>query len=369
MLKSWFIIIPFVISFGNIYSQQNNFINIPYRYNKLWGYCDTLGNILIAPKYDSVLPGYPGDFLYVYKGKKQSMLDANGKLLIASFDTCGHFGERNGLQYLSKEVYNFWVINNGKAGVINTKGDTVVPLIYDKLYYTRDYNLRKTTVVGKLDDTYYLISFSDKEMVKTTSPSYNALTVWELDLDTPPDLEKIDLAYGFLEMDHMLDSVKLKFQFDSMVKISSSDFQYDEGEFPFYKVYKGKKVGLWNKDHYIAPQYDDIVRFNPLNKSIIVRRGAKYGAADSQGKLILPCVYDEIRHYSPWSSVFITRVADKYGARVPGSFYPKIKDQYENLTLSYTIDVSKDRFFHVFKVRKNGNDGYVGENGSEYFKD
>jgi len=34
-----------------------------------------------------------------------------------------------------------------------------------------------------------------------------------------------------------------------------------------------------------------------------------------------------------------------------------------------TIDVSKDRFFHVFKVRKNGNDGYVGENGSEYFKD
>ncbi len=369
MLKSWFIIISFVISFGNSYSQHKNFINIPYRYKKLWGYCDTLGRIQVAPKYDSVLPGYPGDFLYVYKGKKQSMLDANGKLIITSFDTYGHFGVRNGLQYLSKEVYNFWVINNGRAGVINTKGDTVVPLIYDKLYYNNDYNLRKTTVIGKLKDTYYLISFSDKEVVKITSPSYKALTVGELDLDTPPDLEKIDQAYGFLEMDHMLDSVKLKFQFDSMVKISSSDFQYDEGEFPFYKVYKGKKVGLWNKDHYVAPQYDDIVRFNPLNKSIIVRRGAKYGAADSQGKLILPCVYDEIRHYSTWSSVFITRVGNKYGAAVPGSIYPKIKNRYEKISLSAVVDISENRVFSVFKVKLNGKDGYVGENGIEYFKD
>ena len=357
--------------YSSIYAQQSaksDLILVPYRLKNLWGYCDTSGKILIQPKFDSVSLANRGDFLFVSKRKKKFMLNLKGKVLFGPFDTCGHFGQGNGMPYSDKEVYNFWLLNDGKAGILNTSGDTIVPIIYDELYYSLDYLQRKSKVVGKIGNTNYLISLSDKEVVETPHPYKRA--VWEWNPDRPPDREKgFHVESGFSQMAYMLDSVKLKYRFDSMVKITSLAFQYGEGDLPFFKVYRNRKVGLWNTDIFVDPQYDDVLNLQLQNNTIVVKRGRKYGAANIHGKLIIPFLYDELIHASAWSSTFITRVGNKYGAAIPGGVYTTIKNQYEKLSLSNAIDAGKNRYFCIFKVKKNGMEGYVGENGIEYFKD
>ena len=70
------------------FAQSYNYrLLIPYRENKLWGYCDTLGNIKIKPAYDSVtfFTEY-ADVSKVFVNKKESIIDTEGKLLLPFFD-------------------------------------------------------------------------------------------------------------------------------------------------------------------------------------------------------------------------------------------------------------------------------------------
>ena len=79
--------------------------------------------VLIEPIYENLYSLY-SDFVYIVDFKndiyKYKLADKYGKIITPEYDEIGHLSE--GMIYVQK---------NGKFGFVNTKGELVVPLIYD----------------------------------------------------------------------------------------------------------------------------------------------------------------------------------------------------------------------------------------------
>ena len=87
------------------WSQQQKFL-VPYRHKNLWGFCDTLGNVVIAPAYDST--GFVTSYFTspglgkIYSKKKEGIISISGKVLIPPvYDKVDYV---SGFNYF--EVYN-----------------------------------------------------------------------------------------------------------------------------------------------------------------------------------------------------------------------------------------------------------------------
>jgi hypothetical protein len=65
---------------SNVFSQD---IAVAYRNGSLWGYADTLGNVIIEPVYDEVIKGWtPVTALLVAKNKKWGVVSKKGKIVV-----------------------------------------------------------------------------------------------------------------------------------------------------------------------------------------------------------------------------------------------------------------------------------------------
>ena len=107
---------------------------IPYQENEKFGFKDSIGNVVIAPKYDRVesfhkgfAPVNIGGSYFVtewgytaFKGGKWGFIDQTGKEITPiKYDVLGQFKDGRALVEL-----------NRKFGYIDTTGKEVVPIIY-----------------------------------------------------------------------------------------------------------------------------------------------------------------------------------------------------------------------------------------------
>src|SRR5881392_2992116 len=98
-MKRKYFLLALSISPLFIWSQQQKFL-IPYRQKNLWGFCDTLGKVMIEPVYDStgfVSPYYTIPRLgKIYSGGKEGMISFAGKVLVpALYDKVDYYPELN----------------------------------------------------------------------------------------------------------------------------------------------------------------------------------------------------------------------------------------------------------------------------------
>lgn len=174
-------LISFLLLFSFITVQASDKVLIPYRSEKLWGFADTSGEIIIKPIYDKVEwfhyePLLKGKMVYcsfVNKGNDYFFIDAKGKKITPHPDYSSEVQEAylitstmsdfkdifpRGYEYdHSTENYGFintdklvlfpfiyeeayWVQygygcfkKDGKMGVVNTKGEVIVPFNYEEL--------------------------------------------------------------------------------------------------------------------------------------------------------------------------------------------------------------------------------------------
>ncbi|MBK6526856.1 MAG: WG repeat-containing protein [Crocinitomicaceae bacterium] len=118
-VKLFFVIAILLFKTSFIFSQENE-IAMPYLKGDMYGYGNSKGEIVIEPKYDYVLL-FENGYAMVRLDNKWGLIKQNGQVLfepiakqISPFDS-------NGLAE---------VIVENKSGVINTKGDWVVPREY-----------------------------------------------------------------------------------------------------------------------------------------------------------------------------------------------------------------------------------------------
>lgn len=278
-----------------------------YKY-KRYGCMDMSGKIIMPIQYTSLLP-VGGELLiaeYVEKahGLKRALINKKGKEITAySYDGLVPIGNRANNYFCGKK--------DGKVGIIDRGGKTVIPFEYDEIYdfydgyksydgfTSKDYNgfrpmkfFRYFSKEKEYDDAFYLIKDGNGIVVNLTLKNNSPNVKHE---DTPFDYQRIKRngKYGFVNC----YGEEIPCQYQDAAKLFSDDLA---------AVVQNDKVGFIDKKgNLVIPfQYDYSTSVlkdtdGPLATLYIfsegyacVKKGKKYGFIDKQGNTVIPFVYD-----------------------------------------------------------------------------
>ncbi len=100
----------------------------PKQEKSKWGYADNFGEFIIQPRYDSAKKFYDG-FAYVMKNNKVGLLNRKGDLLIPTEYDRILYDET--LQFKEQPIP---VVKNGKFGFINKRNKVIIPFQYSDAF-------------------------------------------------------------------------------------------------------------------------------------------------------------------------------------------------------------------------------------------
>lgn len=381
---------------------------IPYNINGEWGYSDTLGDIVCVPRFDSVsfFEVWHNSHAIIKKGGKFGIIDKDFNLSVEP-----KYKFLKGTNCCPKEDINFFQVGNGKKwGVDGSSGKRIIPIKYDDINFNyltfgliavekkkrfalftlngekfTDFKFKSfapgffgggdfNDLMGEADDGYYLIK-SDKTVIPAPEMP-NSFAVNLTDLNTR-DVNKLTEEERSNYIKRSLE-IKDKFGVDSVYldrPLCRSPFK---GDFLFVLVSKKDKKGIWDvkRDVVNFNEYDDIVAIRTYNKKIgqkygfnelwYVQKNGKWGVVNENGGIQIPFDYDGFGKIS--DSFAETKLNGKSGAIIYFTYYPPIACKYDSIDFFKQLEVTKEWGFGLYKVTLNGNFGYVGENGVEFFK-
>ena len=151
------------------------------------------------------------------------------------------------------------VYTNGKWGVINSKGETVLAPSYDEMVQVP--NKTKKVFVCTYDVDY-------------NSENYKSKAVNEKNESLFSQYEKVDVFQNFDENNNIIN------------------------EEDILRVYKDGKYGIIDLDgkEILPCEYDEIYSLNGVKNSIVTVRGGKKGLVDSKGNIIISNEYKNIKN-------------------------------------------------------------------------
>jgi hypothetical protein len=162
----------------------------------------------------------------------------------------------------------------------------------------------------------------------------------------------------------------LPFEF-SEGKITESSIEWIDADIWGEEKRRQKRVIKWNQDdgtifthRYRGDKIQTKYGFSSLS---LVRKNGLLGVVDNNGKVILDFKYDEIIFDEYFSRADLYKNG-KMGLKIIFTHYPTIAPKYDKLTTyERSLRVTKSWSFSYCKIKLNGQYGYVGENGVEYF--
>lgn len=395
---------------------------IPYREGNLWGYCDTSGQVLLSPRYDSVgfYDGWYCEGAVFKKDGLYGVLDYDFDEMITGYDASPGLPVKNDRYAI--------VTKNSRIGVVNTDNHAFIPIEFDSVsfeyldfwnivtrqngkfgLYGRDGELRATPqfdevlpayyfqevyklagMVGRKKDTWYHIHADGKQTVVTTlTRRASRQPVVDKKQFDATHRDKISPAEK-----QRLQSLEpeLKSKYGTSKILYNRAVGFSGRRYEYVLVQKNKKVALLNinsgKIHsaffddiieVIGNGFDEIrevmegeeVRQNQRPKYpsevLLVREGKKYGMVSPKGQEVLPFVYDGFSEIS--DQTIVTHQKNKKGIIHLLTQYPPLPCRYDDIQYHKSLPVNKTWNFAIYRVNNTGRAGYVGENGVEYFKD
>ncbi|MCE3294541.1 MAG: hypothetical protein K0R65_255 [Crocinitomicaceae bacterium] len=201
---------------------------------KKWGMINFIGDTLVPLKYDKIRPyEFNGDnsfLLEVSNKKKKGLYDLyQGELIPPKYSEISRLGDYD-------IMYNLFAVKTGdKYGVVNINGQELLPAAYDEVTVLYDYG------------TYVVATKGKKKVAFSTQYDQQ-----------PQKLQEYDFLAG------------------------GKGYVNKENGFDVYN--------LANAEFEKTVPMDELV-LNGNMFNIIVRNG-KFGAADFEGKELVPCVYD-----------------------------------------------------------------------------
>jgi len=326
-----------------------------------WGCIDTKGNEVIPIKYSDIVSHRMVSLLFVSKNNKWAIFNHQGEqcsefIYDEIYGTYKNFDYHNskylfkGLllvrkgnqyRYLNRNLeividfgyyskaepiteYGFAIVKKGNYGIINSKGDLVMPCIYPKIEHPRkeyqgfydEFYIYKNGEVGLLsreakpitDITYtsfecdysydngnYHILFVARKNNKCGLIGSNGEIIMPIEYDEIGKFESNSCAiakknglYGIINNN---GKVKIPFEYTSI-----TTYHLDDN----YVVEKNGKYGIIKKeplDTIIPLDYDDLEVCFYDETHFIVNKSGKYGIIDNNLKIIVPFEYDKISNW------------------------------------------------------------------------
>jgi hypothetical protein len=185
--KTKYIIILFCLNFSFLFSQQVEFFETSSLNEKQfkvlldhkWGVADSLKNIIIPPKYEYIYAKSENLYMFQYNKKIGFVNEKGFEVIKAVYDTIQNkhgncfaiekYNDSNTTNYVLIGINNNRGFNEGncvvsinsKYGFINSKGQVVIPLMYE---YADDFN--NNLAIVKLNSKFGLINKKGKIVLK-----------------------------------------------------------------------------------------------------------------------------------------------------------------------------------------------------------
>ncbi|MFT3903269.1 MAG: WG repeat-containing protein [Niabella sp.] len=172
--------------------------------------------------------------------------------------------------------YSLDVKQNGKWGIIDLLGTTLLPIKYDTIARLGNYRL----AMGRKEPTIYFPAYSDNFMPKTLE--YDEISLNGYNYFMVKKNNKVGLINNIFE-------IVIPTEFDNVVQTDNST--------QIIVIRNGRK-GIFDLERQtllIAPQYDNIANFRAGSGNFYLTRiKNKYGLLDAKGTLIAPVEHDYI---------------------------------------------------------------------------
>lgn len=313
----------------NAGSNPNNLIKVMI--NKKWGLIDRNGNKLLDLEYDELSNRYSGLSL-AKKDGKYGLLSKDIKLITPiKYDEIM-------LQDQDFQIEKFIPVRiNKKIGLINSKGDEIIPVKYDYVNRAFSHGFSKVSIGKKMG----LFDLNGKMVFPLI---YDDITVNEDGFHT---VQK-DGLWGVINRSH---EIILPIAYGDIVRIYGQNTLRDAAltttRAKYCANYKGKEGLLDSTGKIIIPfLYDRIMQIT--DNSIIASKGEYVGVVDWEGNIIVPFIYSTIVDSRKFYRVHIN---GKFGT-VDNKGKPIIKPVYDQMDYRYGgfLVVTKDDKQGVFNI-------------------
>ena len=311
---------------GNI-SSKDYFV--AYENNK-WGVIDSSGNIVIDPSYQEmiIIPNSKNDvFLCTYDVNyddgtyKTKALNSNNEEIFTDYDkieAISNTDENNNLSYDGNVLR---VQKEGKYGLIDFSGKSLLPCEYDNITSVEGLQgaikIVKEGKVGVADDKgQILIPTEYNDIEKLGEQTSQGFIV-----------QNEEGKYGIVDISN---NQVIEAKYDSVSTIHQGDY-YVVTESGKQKIIKKDGTEVLNGD------YDEIVSIlkNPEN-GVIYKKQNKYGIMKLDGTITINPNYDDLKEAK--TETFIASNNGKYGI-IDLSNETKLEFKYQSLTYNEKADI------------------------------
>lgn len=223
------------------FEEGEDFIDYDFAFVKKggkWGVINRKGETVLPFEYDKPsYADYSDDLRHVSKNKKHGAVDlkAGKERIKCEYDQKLQFIE----EQFTETITPILVVKNGKAGLINQFGEEIIPCVYDRGEWP--FNL---TEMGKL---------------RTNQNKKTGIIDRKGNVLVPFQYDYVDHSMGY---DTVLYDIRVK------------------GKYGLYSVEKKKEV--------VPAVYDQAISFEDSNYAIVSKK-KKYGVIDKEGKEVVMC--------------------------------------------------------------------------------
>lgn len=347
----------------------NYLLLIPFNDHGKWGWSDTLGNVVIQPKFKQA--GFFETKIVnnnnCYEAKVKTERGSNiyiagtGLMVPEAYEwhwyrdihsTTGHCLAKN---------------DKGKYGVYLTMDQKFsVPVSFDSVSIEA-LDEQIILLKNQSDKTYTMYLADKKRSIKT-----DITEVRSPYLDQEGQTHYITLAVhrnnklskisdGKLEPFNIDDKAMLSEEEEFMFLDESFDSPFDS---PMEKMSFQKPqeppIAYDFSNNPSAKQYG-------FQKLVLQKQDGKMGVVNEKGDIILPFIYDKIEFIEAYTQALLTKKG-KVGRKLFFSSYPVIEPKYDFIERYHFFGINEHWQFEIFIVKIGNNEGYVGENGVEYFR-
>jgi len=359
----------------------NYLLLIPFNENNKWGWCDTLGNIVIEPQFKKTW-GFTYNIVDQHKIYSAFVKTEKGKSyyipnigLVAPADY-EILSWELGIPFIKNETIRFYHIikdKNKKIGVFESvRQKMVVSPQYDT---SSRYAYREKIILlkenGKATFDYFSASggsIEDSDIEHVDHLSIRDQSKLSTHCCTTIVKKKdgsVEKIYdGSFEPFQFVDSLKYK----SELHLSYAIEMEEEELIPP----PGKKTESDNQpDGILAThnysQYGELPKRYGFTSLSIVRKNNKVGVVNELDEIIVPFEYDKILFRSNSTQAQLFKDG-KQGRKLFFTTYPLIEAKFDSIKEYRFLRVKPGWSFALFEIKIGDFIGYVGENGVEYFK-
>lgn len=358
---------------------------IPYRDGKLWGFCDTLGKVVVKPYLDTIHK-VRYDYFFnkaaflVQKGKNKFVVNENNQLVVPVFN------KYDSIKLKDFDVRYIEVYKKGKLGIVRDLEEKV-PCLYDEVviaanasYYV--YLGKKCGLINEKKKLVIPIQFDDISPIGEEMIKQKNFFAWEATqndkvqkfFDNVKNETGQDMVVGIKEMvgsTYFSDLEINEIQKSLIDKYVIVDINKYEG---IAIVGQSKdKLGVYSlakKELLIEPKYEFIELEGKDSEALLfkVKLNNKWGVLLETDQIYLPIKYDSIK-FNTSLNLFIIEEKGKVGFKIKNTIYPTVEPKYLRVLDKQNFQVNDSWNFSLIQVRTSKGYGFVGENGIEYFKD